>query len=78
MQGRFQPVLGDPAVDPAEVTRLVLCTGKIYYDLAAYRKAHDRKELGPAINLAAGFDRKIVVEQGVGGRRLAELLEARN
>ena len=31
-------------------------------------KAHDRKELGPAIDLAAGFDRKIVVEQGVGGR----------
>jgi D-alanine-D-alanine ligase len=31
-------------------------------------KAHDRKELGPAIELAAGFDRKIVVEQGVGGR----------
>ena len=32
-------------------------------------KAHDRKELGPAIELAAGFDRKIVVEQGVGGRK---------
>jgi D-alanine-D-alanine ligase len=31
-------------------------------------KAHDRKELGPAIKLAAGFDRKIVVEQAVGGR----------
>ena len=31
-------------------------------------KAHDRKELGPAIELAAGFDRKIVVEQAVGGR----------
>jgi D-alanine-D-alanine ligase len=31
-------------------------------------KAHDRKELGPAIDLAAGFDRKIVVEQAVGGR----------
>jgi D-alanine-D-alanine ligase len=31
-------------------------------------KAHDRKELGPAIGIAAGFDRKIVVEQGVGGR----------
>jgi D-alanine-D-alanine ligase len=31
-------------------------------------KAHDRKELGPAIQLAAGFDRKIVVEQAVGGR----------
>jgi D-alanine-D-alanine ligase len=32
-------------------------------------KAHDRKELGPAVDLAASFDRKIVVEQGVGGRR---------
>jgi len=32
-------------------------------------KAHDRKELGPAIETAAGYDRKIVVEQGVGGKR---------
>src|SRR5580700_7393783 len=31
-------------------------------------KAHDRKELGPAIDLAASFDRKIVVEQAVGSR----------
>ena len=31
-------------------------------------KAHDRKELSPAIELAASFDRKIVVEQAVGGR----------
>jgi D-alanine-D-alanine ligase len=30
-------------------------------------KAHDRKELGPAIDVAAGYDRKIVVEQAVGG-----------
>jgi len=32
-------------------------------------KAHDRKELGPAIEEAARFDRKIVIEQGVGGRK---------
>jgi len=32
-------------------------------------KAHDRKELGPAIDLAASYDRKIVVEQAVGGKR---------
>ena len=32
-------------------------------------KAHDRKELGPAIELAAGYDRKIVIEQGVGGKK---------
>jgi D-alanine-D-alanine ligase len=32
-------------------------------------KAHDRQELGPAIEEAAKFDRKIVIEQGVGGRK---------
>jgi D-alanine-D-alanine ligase len=32
-------------------------------------KAHDRKELGPAIEEAARFDRKIVIEQGVGGKK---------
>jgi D-alanine-D-alanine ligase len=32
-------------------------------------KAHDRKELAPAIREAAKFDRKIVVEQGVGGNK---------
>ena len=31
-------------------------------------KAHDRKELGPALTLAAKYDRKLVVEDGVGGR----------
>src|ERR1700732_5091697 len=32
-------------------------------------KAHDRKELGPAIEEAAKFDRKIVIEQGGGGHK---------
>src|SRR6204780_3329854 len=32
-------------------------------------KAHNRKELSPAIEEAAKFDRKIVIEQGVGGRK---------
>jgi D-alanine-D-alanine ligase len=32
-------------------------------------KAHDRKELGPALDLAAKYDRKLVVEQGVGGKK---------
>jgi len=30
-------------------------------------KVHDRSELASAMNLAASFDRKLVVEQGVGG-----------
>ncbi len=32
-------------------------------------KAHDRRELGPAIAEAARFDRKIVIEEGVGGKK---------
>jgi D-alanine-D-alanine ligase len=32
-------------------------------------KAHDRKELGPALTLAAKYDRKLIVEQGVGGKK---------
>ena len=32
-------------------------------------KAHDRKELGPALDIAAKYDRKIVIEQGVGGKK---------
>ncbi len=37
--GSFQPVIPDPAVtDPERVQRLVLCSGKVYYDLAAKRR----------------------------------------
>lgn len=32
-------------------------------------KVHDRKELGPALTLAAKYDRKLIVEQGVGGKK---------
>ena len=32
-------------------------------------KAHDRKELGPALDLAARYDSKLVVEAGVGGKK---------
>ncbi len=37
-QGRFNPVLDDPSVAErrGEITRLVLCTGKLYYDLEAH------------------------------------------
>ncbi len=38
--GSFRPVLPDAAVtDPAAVRRVVLCSGKIYYDLAERRHA---------------------------------------
>jgi 2-oxoglutarate dehydrogenase E1 component len=31
--GRFQPVLAEPSVDPEKVARLLLCSGKVYYDI---------------------------------------------
>jgi 2-oxoglutarate dehydrogenase E1 component len=41
--GGFAPVLPDPGVgdqplDPGAVTRVLLCTGKVFYDLAAHRQ----------------------------------------
>jgi 2-oxoglutarate dehydrogenase E1 component len=44
-EGRFQPVLADPHADPEQVTRLVLCTGKIYYDLVG----HPSREENPGV-----------------------------
>jgi multifunctional 2-oxoglutarate metabolism enzyme len=34
---QFYPVLGEPRVDIDKVTRLILCTGKIYYDLVGHQ-----------------------------------------
>src|SRR5246127_161296 len=62
--------------DPRRVEKLV---GKLKYPVfvkpanlgssVGISKAHNKKELGPAIEEAAKFDRKIVIEQGVGGNR---------
>jgi len=42
--GGFQPVLPDPSVAPGEVTQVLLCTGKIYYDLLERREQTDRRD----------------------------------
>ncbi len=45
---QFQPVLAEPGVKDEAVTRLVLCTGKVYYDLVGHpdRAAHDGLAVG--------------------------------
>jgi multifunctional 2-oxoglutarate metabolism enzyme len=43
--GTFRPVIGD-TVDPAGVRRVLLCSGKIYYDLATERERNGRTDIG--------------------------------
>ena len=43
--GQFRPVLAEPGVDRDQVTRVVLCSGKIYYDLTA----HPAREENPGV-----------------------------
>ncbi len=35
-EGSFQPVIDDPQADHGTVERLVLCTGKVYYDIVGH------------------------------------------
>ena len=44
-EGRFRPVLAEPGVDPAQITRLLLCSGKIYYDIVG----HTAREQSPSV-----------------------------
>jgi multifunctional 2-oxoglutarate metabolism enzyme len=48
--GGFQPLIGDPEIqDNAAVKRIVLCSGKLYYDLIEARKKSG--EMQPCIRL---------------------------
>ena len=42
--GTFRPVIGD-TIDPAGVRRVLLCSGKIYYDLVAARTEQQRGDV---------------------------------
>ncbi len=42
---RFVPVLAEPGVDDEQVTRLALCTGKIYYDLVGHPEREQHRGL---------------------------------
>lgn len=45
-EGGFRRVLDDPFIDdPSRITRLLLCSGKVYYDLIAQREAVSRNDL---------------------------------
>jgi len=44
--GEFQPVIPeDENLNPRKVRRIIACSGRVYYDLLAYRKAHKIKDI---------------------------------
>lgn len=45
-EGRFQPVIGEPdPIDPTQVARVILCSGKVYYDLLEARRGRGLADL---------------------------------
>jgi len=46
-EGRFQPVLDDPTLpgERRQVTRLVLCSGKVYYDVVSAKRRPEAKHV---------------------------------
>ena len=44
-RGAFHRVIPDQKTDPHEVKRILLCSGKVYYDLDAYRKESNRDDV---------------------------------
>ena len=44
-EGQFRRVIDDDAVDPSKVVRILLCSGKVYYDLAAERRKRSRDDV---------------------------------
>ncbi len=43
--GKFQEIIDDPSVDPKNVKRLLLCTGKVYYELKARQQKDKRADV---------------------------------
>jgi 2-oxoglutarate dehydrogenase E1 component len=45
MEGGFQEIIDDSYVTPKEVKRVLMCTGKVYYDLKAKQRKDKRKDV---------------------------------
>jgi 2-oxoglutarate dehydrogenase E1 component len=72
-QGRFRRMIDDDTADAAKVRRVMLCSGKIYYDLVAARQARGREDVAivrveqlypfPAPELAKALERYAAARQ---------------
>jgi 2-oxoglutarate dehydrogenase E1 component len=74
-EGRFRPVLAEPGGDHESVTRLILCSGKMYYDLvgSAARKDNPGVAVG-RVELLYPFPQAEILELVASYPRLHEVL----
>jgi 2-oxoglutarate decarboxylase len=71
----FQPVLAEPGVQDEQVTRLVLCTGKIYYDLVGHPERASHAGLAVArVELLYPFPERQILELMARYPNLTEVL----
>jgi 2-oxoglutarate dehydrogenase E1 component len=78
VQGTFRAILPDPSVtDPNHVTRLVLCSGKMYHDVAAHARRPEAKGVAMArVELLYPFPGDSVAELVASYRNLREVVWA--
>jgi 2-oxoglutarate dehydrogenase E1 component len=63
-ESRFFPVLAEPRVDEEKVTRLVLCTGKVFYDLKGHhtREGNERVAIS-RVELLYPFPQQQIIDE---------------
>jgi 2-oxoglutarate dehydrogenase E1 component len=73
----FAPVLDDPAADRSRVRRLVLCSGKLYYDIVGHEQRASADEVAVArLEQLYPFPARAVAELVGGYPQLGELVWA--
>jgi multifunctional 2-oxoglutarate metabolism enzyme len=61
---RFFPVLSEPRIDEEKVTRLVLCSGKIYYDLKGHATRENNESVAISrVELLYPFPQQQILEE---------------
>ncbi|HTE64162.1 MAG TPA: multifunctional oxoglutarate decarboxylase/oxoglutarate dehydrogenase thiamine pyrophosphate-binding subunit/dihydrolipoyllysine-residue succinyltransferase subunit, partial [Solirubrobacteraceae bacterium] len=72
---RFFPVLSEPRIDEAKVTRLVLCSGKIYYDLKGHATRENNETVAiTRVELLYPFPQRQIMDEVARYPNLREVL----
>jgi len=75
VDSRFFPVLSEPRIDEAKVTRLVLCSGKIYYDLKGHATRENNETVAiTRVELLYPFPQRQIMDEVARYPNLREVL----